>query len=259
MVPRSRLAVAVVASAAITCSCRSTTAPAAIDPALASCVTSGAVLLAGLNLDRLRASPLYSKLTPAAAMAIEPLRNASSLLVAWDGKQFVFVARGKFREAPASATLIDPNLAISGPADAVRGAIAQHKTGTTGAPDLIRHAAAIAGVGEIWAAVRGGVTLPLTGNVANLNRLLHLVDYATLTAKIEPRVDLDLTGASRTEDQGQHLEETLRAIVSLAEAAQPRLEPLLRSVEIRREGPTVHATLSTDADTLGRVIDGLTR
>jgi hypothetical protein len=257
MVPYSRLAATILASATITCSCRPSTAP--IDPASASCITPGTILLAGLDLDRIRASPLYAKLPPGAALAIEPLRNASRLMVTWDGRQLVFVARGKFREPPAGATLIDRDLAISGSAEAVRGAIAQHKTGTAGAPDLLAHAASIAGGAEIWAVVRGGINLPLTGNAANLNRLLHLVDYATLTARLAPLLDLDLTSASRTADQGQHLEETLRAIVSLAGAASPRLDTLLHSVQIRREGPIVHATLSTDADTLGPVIDGLTR
>lgn len=254
----SRVAAAVAAAAAITVSCRPATAPA-IDPGLASCVTSTAVATAGLDLDRLRASPLYPKLTPVVGMAIEPLRNASQLLVTWDGKSFVFVARGKFREAPAGATLIDSTLAISGEAEAVRSAIAQHKTGTTGAPDLLGHAAAVAGSGEIWAAVRGRVTLPLTGNAANLNRLLRLVDYATFMAKLGSRIDLDLTGASRTADEGQRLEETLRAIVSLAGAASPRLEPVLRSVQVRREGPIVHVTLSTDADAVGKAMDTLMR
>jgi len=248
----------VAAAAAITCSCGPATAPA-IDPGLASCVTSGAVLIAGLDLDRLRASPLYPKLTPVVGMAIEPLGNASKLLVTWDGKSFVFVARGKFREAPAGATLIDSTLAISGPAEAVRGAIARHKTGITGAPDLLGRAASVAGSAEIWAAVRGRVTLPLTGNAANLNRLLHQVDYFTFTAKLGARIDLDLTGASRTADEGQRLEETLRAIVSLTEAASPRLEPILQSVQVRREGPIVHVILPADADAVGQAVDALTR
>ena len=259
MVPRSRLAAAVAAFAAITYSCGPATTPSAIDPGLASCVTSAAVFLAGLDLDRLRASPLYPKLAPAVAMAIEPLRNASNLVVISDGKELVFVARGKFRETPAGATLIEPDLAISGPAGAVRSAIAQHKTGTTGAPDLVGQATAIAGNQEIWAAVRGRITLPLTGNTANLNRLLHQVDYATLTVRLDAGIALDLRGASRTADEGQRLEETLRAVVTLAGAANRRLDALLRAVEIRRKGPFVHATLSTDADAVGALIGELTR
>jgi len=254
---RSRLAAPVAAAfAAITCSCRSTP-PKAIAPDVASCVTSSAVLIGGLDLDGLRASPLYPKLAPAAGFVLEPLRHASRLLVAWDGRQFLFVASGNFREPPPGAVPLSPNLAISGPPEAIRAAVAQHKTGATGAPDLLAHAAPIAGGVPIWAVVRGGVTLPLTGNLANLNRLLHLVDHATLTAKLDPRIDLDLTAVGPTAGQAQRLEETLRAILSLAGAASPRLDPLLRTVAVRREGPTVHATLSTDADSVSKLIDGL--
>jgi hypothetical protein len=234
-------------------SCRSTRPPAVLDEGLTSCITSGTVLLAGLDLDRLRASPVYSKLAPA-GMLLEPLRDASSLIITWDGKNVVFVARGKFREAPSGAALIEPTLAISGPAEAVRGATAQHKTGATGAPDLVAHALIIAGSSEIWAAVRGRVKLPLTGNMANLNRLLQLMDYATFSAKLEQRIDLDLTCASRNAEEGQRLEETLRGIVTLAGAANPRIDPTLRSVIVRRESAIVHTTLSADAEAAGRLV-----
>jgi hypothetical protein len=254
MVPHSSLAAAALALTSILSACRPTSAPAAIDPALSSCITANTVLLAGLNLDRLRATPLDPKLAP-----LEPLRNASYLLVASDGKNLVWIARGTFRGAPPGATLINPNLAISGPPESVRGAIAQHATGTTGAPGLLSHAAAIASSAQIWAVAQGGITLPLTGNAANLNRLLRLVDYATLAAKLDARLAIDLTGVCRNPDAGQRLEETLRAILSLAGAANPRLDPILRAAEIRREGATVHATLSTDPDSAGKLIDGLTR
>lgn len=251
MVPQPRLAAAAFALASILSACRSKTTPAAIDPALSSCIPAGAVVIAGLDLDRLRATPLAPKLA-----AIEPLRQASYLLVTSDGKNVVWIARGNFPAPPPGATLINPSLAISGPPEAVRSAIAQHKTGATGAPDLLGH---LAGNPQIWAVARGGITLPLTGNAANLNRLLHLVDYATLTAKIDSRLAFDLTGVCRTAEAGQRLEETLRAIVSLAGAANPRLDPILRSTEIRRDGAIVHAALSTDPDSAGKLFDGFTR
>ena len=256
IVLHSRLAALIAAGATVMgCSCR-TAPPGAIDPELASYVPPATILIAGLDLDRLRASPLYPKLAPAAGFVLEPLRHASRLLIDWDGRQFVFIARGDFREAPSGATLISSHLAISGPPGTLRTAIAQHKTGAAGAPDLVAHAGPIAAAAPIWAVVRGGVILPLTGNAANLNRLLHLVDYATLTMKLDPLIDLDLTAVSRTAGQAQHLEENLRAILTLAGAASPRLDPLLRTADVRRQDSTVKATLSTDADAAGRLLAG---
>jgi hypothetical protein len=212
------------------------------------------VLLAGLKLDRLRASPLYQRVA-----ALDPVRDASYLLITSDGRSLVWIARGDFRQAPAGATLLGPNLAISGPADAVRNATAQHAAGNSGAPDLLEQAAPLAGSADIWAVIRGGIALPLAGNAANVNRILKLIDYGTLTVRLGSSIDVEITGICHAADAGERLEETVRAIVSLAEAANPRLAAALKSVQIRREGTIVHATLATDADSVGKLIDEFMR
>lgn len=232
--------------------CRSVNAPAAIDAEVAACVTAKTVLLAGLDLERLAATPFGPV---AGVFAGHP----SYAWVVSDGKNLVVISRGNFREVPQGSRLIKPNFAISGPPEPVEAALAQHKTGTTGAPDLISHAGAIAKGMPIWAVARGGTTLPLTGNAANLNRLLRLVDYATLTAKLDARLDIELAGECRSAEVGQRFEETMRAILSLAGAANPRLDSVLHSAEIRRDGPVVHVTLSNDADSAAKLIDNLIR
>jgi hypothetical protein len=227
-------------------------APGAIEPDAAACLTANTVWMAGLDLDRLSSTPLGPKLAMVPA-------HPSYLITASDGRDLVLLSHGNFEAAPAGSILINPHLAISGPAEPVRAAVAQHKTGATGAPDLLAHAGAIAKGAPIWAVARGGLTLPLTGNAANLNRLLRLVDYATVSAKLGARLDVDLTGVCRNADDGLRLEETLRAILSMAGAANRNLEPVLRAAEIRRDGVTVHATLSTDPDTAARLIDSVTK
>src|SRR5579872_7424189 len=95
-------------------SCRNAQRPPhAIETAMASCVPSTATLLAGVDLTRLRASPLYSKLPPSATALIEPLREAHYLVVALDGKNLLVIARGAFLQAPAGATLLAKDLAIA--------------------------------------------------------------------------------------------------------------------------------------------------
>lgn len=222
------------------------------DPGVASYITANTVMLAGLDLDRLAATPMG----PAAGVFAG---HPSYVWVASDGRDLVVISRGNFREAPQGSRLIKPNLAISGPSGQVDAALAQHKSGTTGAPDLMSHAETIAKGAPIWAVARGGITLPLSGNGANLNRLLRLVDYATLTARLDARLEIDLAGVCRDAEVGQRLEETLRAILSLAGAANPRLDSVLRAAEIRRDGPVVHVTLSTGADSAAKLIDSLTR
>lgn len=134
---RAGFAAAAAATIALAVSCRQSTPAAAVDPALAACVPSDTLALAGVNLEQLRASALYRRLPPGAAPFLEPLRNASYLLLAWNGKDVLAIARGTFREPPAGAVLLAKNLAVSGSPEAVRVAAAQRKTGQTGARWLL--------------------------------------------------------------------------------------------------------------------------
>ena len=80
--------------------CGSRRAPSIrIDPALATLVPSGTVLLAGARLDALRATPLYRKF---AADALGPvlagvdLKDVWELLAVSNGRETAVLARGRF-------------------------------------------------------------------------------------------------------------------------------------------------------------------
>src|ERR1019366_2595663 len=120
----ARSAALVALAAAI--SCRPINAPAGVDRDMAASIPADTLILAGVNLDGLRASPLYPKLPPAARALAEPLGDARYLLLASNGKDIVAIAHGRFREAPPGAALAAPGLAVSGSPDSVRAAIAQH-------------------------------------------------------------------------------------------------------------------------------------
>jgi hypothetical protein len=247
---------AFLALAAIATSCRSVP-PDAIHPDMASCIPGAAAILAGLNLDQLRAGPLYPKLPPALLALVEPLRPAGYTLFASDGTNLLAISRGLFREAPSGATLLAPDLAIAGTPELLRAALAQHRAGTIAAPDLLTHAQPLAAAHPIWIVVRGSVTLPLTGNLANLNRLLHSTEYTTIAADLRDSIALQIEGVCRTPDAGRQLEQSLRAILSLTAAAsarQPQLAAMLRAIQIRRDESTVHVTLATGTDALDRLL-----
>src|ERR1019366_2117327 len=108
MVIRPRLAASI--ALAILAACRTSAPPAAIDPALSARVPEAPVALAGVDLDRLRASPLYAKLPPAARAFLEPFGNAHRVLIASTGVELLTIARG----VVPGATQIAPDLALSG-------------------------------------------------------------------------------------------------------------------------------------------------
>jgi len=193
--------------------------PTLVDPELAACVPAAATAVAGVDVSRLRGTALYEKL---------PFQDARYVLAASDGKEWLVVARGPL----AGGTAIAPGIHAVGSDLLVKAAAAQHRTGTTGAPDLLARAADA----PVWLAARGSISLPVTGNLSNINRLLHQTEYLTVAAHVSDRVDVDAVGICRTPEIAKHLEENVRALASLLLPKYP--------VEVRSEGSTVRATAS---------------
>ena len=239
---------AALALAAFATGCHSAP-PAAIDHAMASCVPADTVILGGVDCQRLRASPLYRKLPPTATALLEPLRPAAYLLLASNGKDYLVIGRGPFGQTPPGATLLAPDLAVAGSPDAVRAATAQHRRGVTGAA-LVGLAERLASGSEIWIVAMGNATLPVSGNAQNLNRLLHATEYATLAVHVTDGIEAEATGVCGTAEAARRLEEELRAMASIAaaaEARQPGIAAQLRAIQVSREERTVRVDLRAGA------------
>jgi hypothetical protein len=198
----ARLA-ALLALAAFATGCHSAP-PTAIDRALASCVPADTAILGGVDCARLRASPVYRKLPAAVTALLEPLRPAAYLLIASNGKDYLAIGRGPFGQAPPGATLLAPDLAAAGSADAVRAAAAQHRSGVTSAA-LVARAERLASGHEIWILALGNATLPVSGNAQNLNRLLNSTDYATLAVHVTDGIEAEATGVCGTAEAARRL------------------------------------------------------
>jgi hypothetical protein len=240
--------------------CRTSTVAHAVDPEAASCIPADTLVLAGVNLDRLRAAPLYSKLPAAAAAMAGAFTGASSALLAYNGRDLLVIARGSFAKAPAGATLAGPNLALFGTSQLVASAMAQRRTATPGAPTLLARAESIAAGRQIWIVMQGGVALPLSGNASNLNQLLHHAESATVTASFDSGLALEVTAIGLTTDAARNIEETVRADITLAAAAEARqadLAKLLRSIQVDREDRSVRITLSANQDAAAKLLAAL--
>jgi hypothetical protein len=253
---RFRSAIAVLTALGALC-CGGGPSTRGIDAELAACLPSDTTAAGGIDLARLRASPLYGKLPPGATAFLEPLRSASSLLAAYNGKEALLVARGAFPEAPGGMTLLGKGLAAAGTVEGIRAAAAQRKTGGTGAPWLLDRAAAMAGSSPVWAVVRGGAALPLAGDAANLNQLLRLVDYAAAGIRLDSALRFEAVAQGRDEPSARRFEENLRAMFTLAAATKRGNAPpaaALRSAQVRRDGLTVRVALSIEPEQLDSVL-----
>jgi hypothetical protein len=246
--------VVLAALVALGVSCRSGPPPA-IDPALAASVPPGATILAGVHLDGVRASPLYRQLPAAASGFLDSLGQARSVLVASDGARYVVLSSGDFRVAPAGATLLGKGLAGMGSPDWLEAA--RHGEEGAGKNALLARARPIAATADMWMAAAGGANLPLTGNGENLNNLLHATQYATLSVRLTDNVALEVVGICPGPEPAQHLEETVRAFVSIgagATARQPAISSLLRRIQVTRHGSAVHVILVAQAAELQTVL-----
>ena len=226
---------------ALLAACRTPAPPAVIDPALSARVPEATVALAGVDLDRLRASSLYPRLPPAPQVFLAPFAHAHHVLIASTGVELLTIARG----VVPGATRIAPDVALSGAPDLVAAASAAHPPAGILAP-----AESVAAARPIWIAVRGGVTLPLAGNLANVNNLLRGVEYVTLALDPGDPADLQLVAHCPTPEAALHFEQSLRALVSLAAAQATVLE----SVRIVREERVVRVSLSAPLDALVRLV-----
>ena len=231
-------------------SCRSGPPPA-IDPALAASVPPGATILAGVHLDRVRASPLYRQLPAAASGFLDSLGQARSVLVASDGVRYLALTTG---EVPPGFTALGPGVGGTGSPDWLRAASTRGNTVTNA---LLAPAGPVAASADIWLAAAGRANLPLSGNGENLNNLLHSTQYATLSVRLTDGVALQVVGLCPGPEPARHLEETVRAFIGIgagASARQPGISGLLRRIRVTRDGSAVHVVLFAQAAELLTVL-----
>jgi len=246
MVIRPRLGLPI--ALAMLASCRTPAAPAAIDPALSARVPAATVALAGVDLDRLRASPLYAKLPPGALAFLAPFGRARRVLIASTGVELLAIARG----AVPGATQIAPDVALSGAPGLIAASTAAHPPA-----GILGIAESVAAARPIWIAVRGGAALPLEGNLANVNNLLRDAELVTLAVQPGDPAELELIARCPTPDAALRFEQSFRAMVSLAIATtsrQPATAAVLASIRIAREERVVHVSLSAPLDALVKLL-----
>jgi hypothetical protein len=165
-------------------------------------------------------------------------------LIAWSGGELLAIARG----VVLGATQIAPDVALSGAPNLIAAATNAHPPA-----QILGPAESVARAAPIWIALRGGIALPLEGNLANANKLLHDTEFVTLTAQPADPADFQLTAQCPSSDAALRFEQSLRAIVSLAIATgtrQPATIAALQSIRIQRDERVVHVSLSAPLDTL---------
>ncbi|MEO8373180.1 MAG: hypothetical protein ABI806_28600 [Candidatus Solibacter sp.] len=234
MVIRSRLVLAPVL--AILCACGKVGPPPVIDAGLSARVPPATLALAGINLDQLRASPLFAKSPPAMQAFLTPFADAHEVLIASTGTQLLAIARG----VVPGATIAPPGIALYGDPALVAAGTASHPPA-----GILAIADSVAAGHAIWIALRGGVTLPLEGNAANLNNLLRATESMTIAIRPDDPAGIDITAQCPTPESAQHFEQSVRALASLtaATARDPQVSGALQGIVITRAHHVVRIAL----------------
>jgi hypothetical protein len=282
--------------AALSCGNRPQTG-VSIDSAFRAFIPSGTKVLASIRLDRLESSPLYARhekeldLTRLDAVTerigVDPRRDVSNLLVAWNGTRSLVLARGHFTPAEVQRKLISlgsrptryqtytlignqhnsvvflsKNLAAAGPPELLHAALQDHDTGSGGVPEeLQQRLRDVPSQDQIWIVSRGGLPfaeIPMRSDVESA--LSNIVSYVNRTATgigIDTGVHLE-SDISCVSDQGaQRVRDALRGGIGLARLTTKDNEAdLLRlydAVNVTEEQQMVHVR----ADVSGDLVDKL--
>lgn len=206
------------------------------DAAMARCIPPQAQALAGVDLDRL------GSLAETIRTRLGAPEGTKTLLVAELGSDVLLIAGGHFAETPAGATMIAPGVAAIGSAGAVAAAASQYRAGPKAVSELPALGEKLAGSAPLWGVIRGGVMLPLSGNMANLNRLLGSTEYTEFTVQPGESYSVSITGICRSPAEAEQLERTLRGFLALAKAAKGNQEAV-SGVEIHMKDRTVGVSL----------------
>jgi len=250
-----------------------------IDPALATLVPSDTVLLAGVKLEALRATPVYKEFgSPAALLgdAGVDLDKAWEILAVSNGQRTAVLARGNFsdqgleprleipgatrstyRGYPLTSTdnlavaFLNPTTAVVGQPAAVR-AILDQRGRSSGPPrELQKQIEMIGPENQIWAVGAGSARLaeaaPHNGNLANLATALRLVDSFRIGATVGAGVRLKATALCHSGEDASSLAGALRFFTSMAGLKESN------GVHIEWSGTEVRIDASVPPETLDKL------
>lgn len=240
-----------------------------LDPALTAFVLPDTVALVGVRMDQVRAAPIYRKLAqenrlPRFGELSD--QDMHDLLLISDGKNILAVARGALAAKQAgdlNATEYK-GFTLYGDNASVRAAINQYDRAGRGAPpDLMARAQALPADAQIWAVVAGWPGLGAEqlrgmGNWANLDRVLRLVEGASLSVNLRTGLHAAFTADSRTDADAKNLADSLRGLASLARMGVPRKQPeLLRAfdaIQVKQAGRVVQVNADIAEDLAEKLV-----
>lgn len=293
---RNRVLLAVIVTVTLLagCSRKPTETGVFIDPQFASLVPPDTTLLVGLRVENLVKTPVYQKYLSggkipiiekfARGTGINPDKSLWNVLFVSNGKQSFVLGRGKFADelmAPDFSTrevrrfgyqgmimfgdeqqamlMINSSTIALGETPILR-ALVDQRASFTGLPArLSALSKEVPRETQFWGVYRGGpVDLPLTGNLANVKKVLGLVDSGTFYFDLSQGVAGTLTGVAANAQDAQQIHNGLEGFLGLgrmmAPKSQPELVRVLDGIHVVADGQRVSVKIAEPEELAGTLV-----
>jgi hypothetical protein len=262
--------------------------------------------LIGVNVDKIRQSDFYKRHAAQLSfpqlnefsqqLGMDPRRDLSSFLVAWNGVDTLAMSRGTFDSAQLAKrlqsahmtsesydkatlygdgrndlALLPKGIAIGGSALLLKKTLDQDATGGGGIPeDLQLQLARINSGAQAWSVTSGVISLDklaMRGDTAiNLSNISDYISATAVGLTLGSGLALDAHVTCISEEGSQRVNDALRGVIGLARLSTPDSQldqlKLWDSIHVTKQGKEVHITSELTpelADKLLTIIPSLER
>jgi hypothetical protein len=284
-------------AAALSCS-RLVTNGVVVDSSVQPFIPADTKVLASVQIAKLEATPLYDshkeQFNPAQLQAfsertgLDPTRDLSEILFAWNGKESLLMARGHFsqskigpkleslgarRRSYKNYTLFDDDrnslafihdgFAIAGPYQSLRDVIDGRNKSQAEIPvELQRRLEAIPKADQIWAVSREGLPLsgiPMRSDIDSvLSNIAGIVSSAAMGIGIDTGIHLQADLTCISDEGAQRVRDALRGGLGLARLTtkdnQLGLLRLYDSVHVDQENSVIHVRSDLPPDLANQLL-----
>ena len=252
-----------------------------VDPALATLIPADTTLMVGTRVDLLAKTRIFQEqLAKVQAVQefrrrtnVNPKKDLWQLLFVSNGRQGFLLGRGKFADELMAPDLSRPGVqrfsykglilfgdereallfinsstAAIGETAVLRSLVDQ-RPAITGPPARITALMKeIPREAHFWGVYSGGpVELPLTGNMANVNKMLGMVESGDFYFDLSKGV----TGLATTDSAGaQQLQDALNGLIGLAKMAAPKNQALFEGIRVSSENRRVKIAVDAPPELL---------
>lgn len=265
-----------------------------IDPQFAALVPPDTTLLVGLRVENLVKTPIYQKYLSggkiqiidrfARGTGINPEKSLWNLLLVSNGRQSFVLGRGKFADelmAPdfskkgvrrfgyqgltlfgdeQEAMLLVNSSTIAIGETAILRALVDQRPSFKGLPArLSALTKEVPRQTQFWGVYAGGpVDLPLTGNLANVNKVLGLVANGAFYFDLSDGVTGTMTGVAANAQDAQQVHDGLEGMLGLGRMMAPKNQPELKRVfdgiRVLQEGQRVSVKIAEPEELAGTLV-----